>query len=79
MGRVTLDGALSTELGASSLPIELCDVAGKSIGFFVPTKAFYASLESPSTKEELERRLQSGGGRTWPEIRADLEKKYGPA
>jgi hypothetical protein len=45
----------------------------------VPTKTFYATLTSPNSIEELERRSRAGGGRTWPEIRADLEKKYGPA
>ena len=79
MGRVTLNPALSAELGASTLPVELCDTAGRSLGFFVPSKAFYATVKSPNSEEELRRRVEEGGGRTWPEIRADLESKYGPA
>jgi hypothetical protein len=78
MGRVTLNSALSAELSASTHPIELYDPTGKSLGFFVPSQAYYAAHKSKLTDEELQRREQ-GGGRTWPEIRADLEKKYGAA
>jgi hypothetical protein len=78
MGRVTLDARLSGELGESSLPVEVCDAAGRSLGFFVPSKAFYASVKSPNSEEEIQRRIREGGGRSWPEIRADLEKAIGP-
>ena len=56
MGRVTLDPALSTELGASTLPVEVCDPSGKTLGFFVPSQAFYAFAKSPNSEEELRRR-----------------------
>ena len=79
MERVTLDSMLSSQLGAAPLPVELCDAAGQTVGFFVPDKIYYASLKSPHSEEELRRRERAGGGRTWPEIRADLEKKHGPA
>jgi hypothetical protein len=79
MERVTLDADLSNQLCGAPLPIELCDAGGHSLGFFVPSKAAYAAITLPISEDELAAREQSTGGRTWQEIRADLERKYGPA
>jgi hypothetical protein len=79
MGRVTLNSTLSAEFGASSMPVEVCDAGGKTLGFFVPSKAFYASVKPSISEEELLRRERAAGGRSWPEIRADLENEFGPA
>lgn len=79
MERVSLDPALSGRLMSAPLPIELCDDGGHPLGFFVPSKAFYASLNLPISEDELKRRESSSGGRTWPEIKADLEAKFGRA
>jgi hypothetical protein len=79
MERVTLNADLSNQLCGSPLPIELCDAGGQSLGFFVPSKAAYAAIKLPISEEELTAREQATIGRTWPEIRADLERKYGPA
>ncbi len=79
MERVTVDADLSSQLVGAPLPIELCDAGGHSLGFFVPSKAAYAAISLPIGDEELAARERSEGGRTWGEIRADLEQKYGPA
>jgi hypothetical protein len=79
MERVTLDAHLSNQLCGAPLPVELCDAGGHSLGFFVPSKAAYAAIKLPISEEELLARESTNGGRTWPEIRADLERQYGPA
>jgi hypothetical protein len=79
MDRVTLDPTLSAKLGNAPQAVEVCDAGGRSLGFFVPSKAYYANLTPPISEEELARREATGGGRTWAEIRADLEKTLGPA
>jgi hypothetical protein len=78
VGKVTIDSTLSAELVQSTHPVEVFDSTGNSLGFFVPSKAYYVAHQSKLSNEELQRREQAGG-RTWPEIRADLEKKYGAA
>ena len=79
MDRVTLDPTLSDQLSDAVQAVEVCDACGRLVGFFVPSKSFYANLAPPISEEELARREASSGGRTWAEIRADLEKNYGPA
>ena len=79
MKRVTLDSALCMELDQGPQPIELYDGQGTLIGYFLTKKEFYSFVKPPISEEELQRREQKGGGRTWPEIRTDLEAKYGPA
>lgn len=78
MGRVILDEKLSTQLSSSKHQVEICDPSGKVLGFFVPSNAMDAFEDSEISDEELDRRAQEGG-RTWDEIRADLEQKYGPS
>jgi hypothetical protein len=81
MKRVTIDPAMRKQLDADAdgKPIEMCDSAGELIGYFLTKHEFYSLLEPPMSDEEWERRLNAGGGRTWPEIRADLEKAHGAA
>jgi hypothetical protein len=79
MDRMILDPALSAQLSAAPLPVEICDAGGQLLGIFVPSKEDYANVAPPISEEELIRRESTSGGRTWAEIRSDLEKKYGPA
>jgi hypothetical protein len=79
MERVTLNADLSNQLCSSPLPVELCDAGGHSLGFFVPSKAAYAAIKLPIGEDELAARGRSTNARTWKEIRADLEQKYGIA
>ena len=72
MVRYTLDSETSRRLGASAQPVELCDEAGRVIGFFLPEGAPCgvppAGLEVPLGTEEIERRRQSRSGRTLDQI-----------
>ena len=79
MTRLTIDPALSAQLGASPHAIELYDPGGRSLGLFVPNKALYAKTKSPNSDEELTRRERAGGGRPLAEILADFETTYGQA
>jgi len=79
MERVTLDADLSNRLCGAPLPIEICDAGGHFLGFFVSSKAAYAATRLPISEEDLAARERSEEGRSWADIRADLEGKYGPA
>lgn len=79
MNRVTLNSIQCAQLNQAQWPIEVCDESGRTVGFFLTKEAFYKSMDVPISDEEFDRRLKAGGGRTWAEIRADLEKQYGPA
>ena len=79
MKHVTVDAALQKQFDEGVEPVEVRDPSGKLLGFFVRKDHFYSLVEPPMSEEEWQRRLQSGGGRSWPEIRADLERKYGAA
>ena len=79
MDRMILDPALSAQLSSAPQAVQLCDAGGQPLGIFVPSKEDYANVSPPISDEELSRRESTNGGRTWAEIRSDLEKKYGPA
>ncbi len=79
MKHVTVDAALQKQFDEGLQPLEVRDASGKLLGYFVKKDHFYSLIEPPMSDEEWERRLQSGGGRTWAEIRADFEQKYGAA
>jgi hypothetical protein len=72
MVRYTLDSETSRHLEAAAQPVELCDDAGRVIGFFLPEVDARgkppAGLEVPLSTEEIERRRQSRSGRTLDEI-----------
>lgn len=72
MVRYTLDSETSRRLGAAAQPVELCDDAGRVIGFFLPEGSPRgvppAGLEVPLGNEEIERRRRSRSGRTLDEI-----------
>jgi hypothetical protein len=77
MSRITLDPALLAHLINIKEPVEICDPDGKVVGKFTP-----APREGPLEwgrpqlpEEELRRRDSRKEGRTWAEIRADLEKR----
>jgi hypothetical protein len=75
MNRVVIDSELEKKLSEANQPIEVYNRAGHSIGYFTPKTGPDARLEPPSNYEELRRRAERGSGRTWSEIRADLEKR----
>jgi hypothetical protein len=63
MTRVVVDEILRNKLHNLLEPIELCDESGQVIGRVlpVPSPTEYEGLESPLSKEELQRRKQNKG------------------
>jgi hypothetical protein len=83
MIELTVDEQTRTSLHNLDQALELRDVDGRVLGHFIPLperrprmaeKWEYEGVDSPTSREELLRRAEEGGGRTWPEIRADLER-----
>jgi hypothetical protein len=77
MTRVILDRATLDKLNGLKQPAELCDEAGRTVGYFRPAvdRSLYDRVQIPIGEEELQRRERELGGRTLAEILADLEKK----
>lgn len=79
MVRYTLDSETSRQLGEATQAVELCDGAGKVIGFFLPECGGRglppAGLESPLSVEEIERRRTTHTGRTLDEILRSVEPR----
>jgi hypothetical protein len=77
MSIIILDPSLLAQLDAIKEQADLCAPDGKVIGRFIPaSRAEQADQGGPRiTEEELQRRLQAGGGRPLAEIVADLEKR----
>jgi hypothetical protein len=63
MTRVLVDATLRSKLHDLAQPLELCDDEGRVLGRFLPTidPSLYEGLESPLSREELQRRKQSKG------------------
>ena len=77
MNRIILDRDVLNKFGDLKEGAELCDDAGRVVGFFTPAgdRPSYEGVESPLSREELHRRARQGGGRTLGEILADLEDR----
>ena len=78
MSKLTLDPGLRSMLNGFSEPMEVCDEAGKTCGFFVPQEAYrklLGKIPVTFTDAELEQFRQSGDGRPL----ADLWKQLGVA
>ncbi len=80
MTRATVDAATAAKLTAlKGKEIKLFDEAGNVVGWYAPARpnpTLQELIDScPTSDEEIERRLKEEGnsGRTWPEIRKDLE------
>lgn len=79
MTQVTVNAATAAQLLAIlDKEVELCDSEGKVIGWYAPKRnvTMKEVIDScPSTEEELEQQLREydGSGRSWAEIRKDLE------
>jgi hypothetical protein len=76
MARIIVDPTTSALLRWVKEPVELFD-DGLPLGTFTPVdkKTLYRDVEIPFTEEELRRFAEEEGGRTLPEILADLEKQ----
>jgi hypothetical protein len=86
MTRVTLDATTIAKLVSipsadPSAEVELCDESGNVVGWYAPARSDVSMQEvvqaCPISEEEIQRRLREEGrlGRTWAEIRRDLESK----
>lgn len=77
MTRVVLDRETLNRIGKLDHPVEFCDDAGRTLGFFKPleNRDAYRELEPLIGPEEITRRKQIREGRTLAEILADLEKR----
>ena len=73
MNRIVIDSALRSKLDNLPAAVELCDETGRVVGRFtpVPDSARYSPLEPQVSEEELQRRVDAGGGRTLAEIFTD--------
>ncbi len=79
MTRIVVDPVTLAKLEGVCQTVELCDAAGRVIGHFVPAldRSKHPDMEPRISTEELDRRLQAGGGRPLADILADLEKRHG--
>jgi hypothetical protein len=76
MKRIVFDQKALNQLPYCLAPVELVDASGTVLGVFTPDPAQVAAIEPPPLKEEeIRRRMSEPGGRTWKEIRADLERR----
>ena len=75
MDRITIDSALRKQFDACSVPVEICDQAGRTLGHFVPASTSRLSDDCPYSDEDLSRMRQEEGGHTLPEIWKSLGRK----
>ena len=56
--------------------VQLCDKAGRPLGWFVPAQDEddYVGYECPLTKEQIDEIAKAGGGRPLADILRDLEQ-----
>jgi hypothetical protein len=64
MTRLIADIVLSARLRVATGVVEICDENGNILGYYQPT----ATVKSPYSREELERRRNEEGGFTLEEI-----------
>jgi hypothetical protein len=80
MTRILADETLLIKLNNLAEALEICDAQGNVLGVFVPAdhdKELYRNIQLPAelTPQEIERRLQQGGGRPLSEIWKDLGRR----
>ena len=74
MNKVILDVSTVAKLEQMKQGAEICDPAGRVVGFFTPTaESPVYEIEDPPSREELDQFEQSG--RPLDEIMKDLEGK----
>ena len=74
MNKITVDTATQDQLEKLRSFVQVCDPAGRVLGYFTPQcdPALYAGVESPECDEELSGRAAEGGGRGLTEILGEL-------
>jgi hypothetical protein len=74
MTRLTLDPILSARLHELSETLELCDEAGRTLGYFHPIRVNEREGRSPFSDVELAERRKQRTGRPLSAILEDLNK-----
>ena len=78
MQTLSVTGDLQNQLHGLRAPAQLCDDAGRLLGYFTPAgPTVYQGINSSTALEELRRRQAEGGGRPLKDILADLESRTG--
>jgi hypothetical protein len=76
MNTVIVDRALAGQLEAFNAEVKLCDEAGRTLGFFVPSpeslRQDYAWARNAFPDEEIEQARREPDGRTTAEVLARL-------
>ena len=77
MVKMTNDQDIGSKLRDLKERVQLCDEAGKVLGYFQPVvdKVDYEGVDALVSQAELERRSREGGGRQLAEILADLQER----
>ena len=79
MTKLVVDSEFWGKLNNPQCPVELCDPAGRTLGYLypAPASANHGSVKvtSPFSDEELLRREQEPGGRSLEEILWDLANR----
>ncbi len=78
MTKITFGAEVWAKLNNLRGPVEFCDETGRTLGYFHPVASLREHEQLPAlliSDEELQRRLQEGGGRSLEAILADLEKR----
>ena len=74
MAQIFVKGEFSDTLSGVTDRSELFNEQGELIGVFMPLRSKKLPMfNEHMSADEMERRRQEKGGRTWSEIRADLE------
>src|SRR5205823_5896971 len=73
MTKVIVDPATLGKLHNLDVPLEVCDSAGRTLGYFHPLPESNAPSGSPFSRAELEQRRQQRTGRPLQEILDRLE------
>lgn len=75
MTKVIFDTATSNKLGSFRERVEVCDEAGRVLGYFTPAevKSVYDGPDCPLSEEELNRRQQETVRYTTDEVLRHLE------
>ncbi|HLQ46065.1 MAG TPA: hypothetical protein VK137_15095 [Planctomycetaceae bacterium] len=76
MSRIIVKGEFRDTLTGVADCSELTDESGQLLGIFVPIKPPQLPLFGELSDEEIARRAAEPGGRSWAEIREDLEAGY---
>jgi len=76
MTKILVDAVIQAKLNAPEGLLEVCDISGQTLGYFVPVEknGSVAPAPSPFTREQLEEFRKQRVGKPLSEILARLQK-----